>query len=136
MSGAVDVGTKALMFGATTGGEALLGSGAMTGIGTAMPYVGAGLLAGKALGLFNEGGMVGPLSAQYAAQGMMTEADARALMNNQPNPDELYNEIMTEAAIKEMPQPMMRPPLVVDPFNADRTYSPYDMIRPDNAPNT
>ena len=43
-------------------------------------------------------------------------------------------ESMTEAAQQAMP--MMRPPLGADPLNADTTYSPYDMIRPDNAPNT
>lgn len=229
------------------------GAGGMAALGTAVPYVGAGLLAGKALGLFNEGGQVGPLSTQYAAGGDkidrnkkytedqqkqnfeeiirqqmynkynmqqnptrgidylgafqaaatndpimskiydvgrapghtglfsfnefmrpdsrgylardsydapnsrgelnpknyydqggpvgMTEADARALMNNQPNPDQLYDEIvaesMTEAAIgTPMAMPMMRPPLAADPLNADRTHSPYDMIRPDNAPST
>ena len=214
----------------------MAGGGGMAAIGTAMPYVGAGLLAGKALGLFNQGGQVGPLSTQYnyrggmanvsmsgggvdgysgdggsiekyivepankfynmyfpyegedlsydsslddprgeysnspavaaakarakemgttidpraywgtqyKAQGGMTEADARALMNNQPeptpipmrrpNPDELYNEITAESAQQAMP--MMRPPLAADPLNADTTYSPYDMIRPDNAPNT
>ena len=177
MSDAVETGAGALTTGLTSAGTSALGGSAMAGIGTAMPYVGAGLLAGKALGLFNQGGQVGPLSAQYhaegtykkendatnllmkaiqtqnkyldekalgsarqpeyKAQGSMTEADAMALMNNQPNPDELYNEIMTEAAIKEIPQPMMRPPLMrVDPYGADTTSSPYDMIRPDNAPNT
>ena len=38
-------------------------AGLMTGLGTAMPYIGMGLLAGKHFGLFNEGGYVGgPLS--------------------------------------------------------------------------
>ena len=49
-------------------GGAATGAGAMGAIGTAMPYVGAGLLAGKALGFFNNGGHVGPL---YAADGSM-----------------------------------------------------------------
>ena len=43
------------------------GMGALGALGTAIPYVGMGLLAGKAFGLFNHGGMVpemmmGPLS--------------------------------------------------------------------------
>ena len=43
------------------------GMGALGALGTAVPYVGLGLLAGKAFGLFNHGGMVpemmmGPLS--------------------------------------------------------------------------
>ncbi|MDA8747931.1 hypothetical protein N9M66_06960, partial [Litoreibacter sp.] len=234
---------------------AATGAGAgMAAIGTAVPYIGAGLLAGKALGLFNEGGQVGPLSTQYHAEGyvvpgsreynirmlrnkadrleepVMTSKDktqssknfteglrqlrkqqdfvypmivsdygaglgttsnmqsgvarmaftddpiakrmydvgnapldtsssglmsnyigypiddqgytargfeqggqigmskeqAMALMNNQPDPDELYNEIvaesMTEAAQQQMPQPKMRPPLMVDPMGADTTY--------------
>jgi hypothetical protein len=61
MESALTAGT-----GAITGGA---GAGAMAGIGTAMPYVGAGILAGKALGFFNEGGQVGPLSPQYASKG-------------------------------------------------------------------
>jgi len=47
----------------------LAGAGAATGAMAAMPYVGAGLLAGKALGFFNNGGHVGPL---YASQGSKT----------------------------------------------------------------
>ena len=47
----------------------MAGSGAMTGMATAMPYVGAGILAGKALGLFSHGGQVGPLNPQYAYDG-------------------------------------------------------------------
>jgi len=174
-------------------GSSALGASAMT----AMPYVGAGLLAGKALGLFNEGGQVGPLSMkyytdmynkyfptkdmkdmgeppafsdrgvvipniqpdtgmptgrdmqnykydlerqslkdiakalpQYKSHGGMTEADAIALMNNQASPDQLYDEI-----IMEQVGPLARPQ-IRDPYGADRTHSPYDMIRPDNAPNT
>jgi len=62
------------MQGALTAGQtgltsAMSGTGAMAGVGTAMPYVGAGILAGKALGLFNQGGQVGPLNAQYHAEG-------------------------------------------------------------------
>ncbi|MDC3283277.1 hypothetical protein OAV41_01755 [Planctomycetota bacterium] len=41
-------------------------TGAMAGLGAAVPYLGAGILAGKALGFFNKGGAVGPL---YAAEG-------------------------------------------------------------------
>ena len=51
---------NALTKGAATGAA---GSGLMAGLGTAMPYLGAGLIAGKALGFFNEGGPVdGPLA--------------------------------------------------------------------------
>jgi hypothetical protein len=130
------------------GAGAGMGAG-MAALGTAVPYVGAGLLAGKALGLFNEGGMVGPLSLQYRAEGTMTPEQARALMMNEPepqappmiNPDQLYNEIvaesMTEAAQGQIPPtPTMRPPLMVDPLGADTTYSPYNMMRPDNVPST
>ncbi len=39
------------------------GTGAMAGLGAAVPYIGAAMLAGKAFGLFNQGGYVnGPLS--------------------------------------------------------------------------
>ena len=69
MSDAVETGAGALTTGLTSAGTSVLGGSAMAGIGTAMPYVGAGLLAGKALGLFNQGGQVGPLSAQYHAEG-------------------------------------------------------------------
>lgn len=173
----------------------------MAALGTAVPYVGAGLLAGKALGLFNKGGQVGPLSprfqgideanlramqdkdaletavteeildnpfsgyfsnyspidyfidtpysynrkTQYKAQGGMTRQQAMALMNNQPDPDELYNEIvaesMTEAAQGQMPQYQTMPPtqkvmpmvgpLSVDPMGADTTYSD-EMYKPIN----
>jgi hypothetical protein len=47
---------------ATTGGM----GAAMGALGTAVPYIGAAMLAGKAFGLFNKGGHVGPL---YAAEG-------------------------------------------------------------------
>jgi len=89
------------------------------------------------------------LSLQYRAEGTMTPEQAKALMMNQPepqappmiNPDQLYNEIvaesMTEAAQGQIPPtPTMRPPLMVDPLGADTTYSPYNMMRPDNVPNT
>lgn len=53
--------------GATTGAGA---AGMMGSLGTAMPYVGMGLLAGKALGLFSRGGYVGPLaSIAYKSDG-------------------------------------------------------------------
>ena len=127
------MGGAQLGAGAATGAATGAGMGAgMAALGTAVPYVGAGLLAGKALGLFNQGGMVGPLAPQYNAQGTMTEEQAKALMMNQPepqappmiNPDELYNEIMTEAVQGQIPPtPTMRPPLMVDPLGADTTYS-------------
>ena len=94
MSDAAGAGAKAITGGLEAAGTSALGTGAMTGMATAIPYVGAGLMAGKMLGLFNEGGMVGPLSAQYNAQGTMSKEQAMALMNNQPEP---------------IPMPMMRP---------------------------
>lgn len=47
------------------------GTGAMAGLGAAVPYIGAAMLAGKAFGLFNKGGYVnGPLSnTSYKADG-------------------------------------------------------------------
>jgi len=59
--------TNALASGATTGGM----GAAMGALGTAVPYIGMGLLAGKAFGLFNKGGLVGgPLaSVTYKVNG-------------------------------------------------------------------
>ena len=49
--------------GAAAGTGTPAAAGLMTGLGTAMPYIGMGLLAGKHFGLFNKGGYVGgPLS--------------------------------------------------------------------------
>ena len=45
------------------------GSAGMAGMATAMPYVGMGLMGAKMLGLFEHGGLVGPLSPQYNAEG-------------------------------------------------------------------
>lgn len=48
-------------------------TGALTTLGTAVPYIGAGLLAAKAFGLFNKGGKAeGPL---YAGMGMLALAN-------------------------------------------------------------
>ena len=49
---------------ANTAAAGAAGSGAMAALGTAIPYVGLGLLAGKAFGLFNKGG---PVYAQEGA---------------------------------------------------------------------
>jgi hypothetical protein len=57
---------------AQAGGLAASGGlqAALGAAGTAMPYVGMGLLAGKALGLFSQGGYVGPLaSIAYKSDG-------------------------------------------------------------------
>ena len=104
--------------------------------------VGAALLADKMLGLgitdsfFSSGGQVGPLSPQYKAQGTMTEEQARALMNNQPEPTpmpmmrpdprELMAEIKQEMA---MPQPISRP-ASINPYDAAMNYEGYDPILP------
>ena len=127
--GGAEVALAGQAMGGAGAGAGLAGAGGMAALGTAVPYVGAGLLAGKALGLFNEGGMVGPLSTQYNAQGTMTEEQARALMMNQLEP-------MTEISQEQIPMPMSRPMLSIDPFGADKTFNPYDMIRPDNVPST
>jgi len=123
---------------AGTTGAGLAGAGGMAALGTAIPYVGAGFLAGKALGLFNQGGQVGPLSAQYNAQGTMTEEQARALMMNQPepqaspmvNPDELYNEIIAEQ-VRPKPRPSANEMyLYNNPNDASMIYEGYDAILP------
>ena len=68
MKSGVDAGIANTMAKSTV---ANAGAGAgMTGLTAAMPYIGAGLLAGKAFGLFNSGGMVGPLAKlEYKSKG-------------------------------------------------------------------
>ena len=46
--------TEAAAANAATGAA---GTGAMAGLGAAVPYIGAAMLAGKAFGLFNKGGL-------------------------------------------------------------------------------
>jgi len=90
MTGALDAGQAALTGGIKSAlaptvasgveGGAVLGAGAggagaMTALGTAMPYVGAGLLTGKALGLFSHGGHIGPLSPMYQMGEVMYQAE-------------------------------------------------------------
>lgn len=56
--------------GVGTGVATGVGAGAgMAALGTAVPYIGAAMLAGKALGFFNEGGKVVPLSPEYKMSG-------------------------------------------------------------------
>lgn len=59
--------------GAGAAGTAAAGaglSGLMTAAGTAMPWLGAGLLGAKMLGLFSKGGLVGPLAGcKYKSNG-------------------------------------------------------------------
>jgi hypothetical protein len=184
--------------GAGAGAAGAAGAGAgMAALGTAVPYIGAAMLADQALGLgimdslFSDGGKVGPL-AQYKAEGggtmsqdlkkirqmplteemlkelekqgyggypttyedivgpvykaegggTMSREEAMALMNNPPAPMEIpmpqsrpINFPDPEELLREMSMPQARPQLQ-DYSGADRTFSPYDMIRPDNAPNT
>lgn len=55
--------TTAATTAATSGAGAAAAGGGMAALGAAVPYIGMGLLAGKAFGLFNRGGEVhGPLS--------------------------------------------------------------------------
>ncbi len=66
---AANAATPALTSAAGTAagtGAAAAGTGALTALGTAVPYIGAAMLAGKAFGLFNKGGYVnGPLAAGH-----------------------------------------------------------------------
>ena len=62
MTAAVNKGAE---MATTKGAEMMAGNAALSGIGTAMPYIGAGLLAGKAFGLFSKGGPV------YAQEGQL-----------------------------------------------------------------
>ena len=71
---------------AGTSAAATAGAGAgMAALGTAVPYVGAALLAGKALGFFNEGGQVGPLNPQYKAGGGYTSKDIQRMDEYMPD---------------------------------------------------
>ena len=57
------IGTGLTETAATQAATGAAGTGAMAGLGAAVPYIGAAMLAGKAFGLFNKGGYVnGPLS--------------------------------------------------------------------------
>ena len=57
------IGTGLTETAATQAATGAAGTGAMAGLGAAIPYIGAAMLAGKAFGLFNQGGYVnGPLS--------------------------------------------------------------------------
>jgi hypothetical protein len=49
---------------AGTAAAGTAGAGAMAGLATAMPYIGIGLLAGKAFGLFNQGGPVSAMQEE------------------------------------------------------------------------
>ena len=94
MSGALDAGQGAVASGiksalaptvasgVESGAMLGAGTGGMAALGTAVPYVGAGLLAGKALGLFNQGGQVGPLSTQYHAEGSKKDPKQIPLSNS------------------------------------------------------
>lgn len=105
MSGVLDQGTKMAMSGL---GNSAMGSAAMT----AMPYVGAGLMGAKLLGLFEHGGLVGPLSPKYRSEG--TKPDYLDL-----DGDGNKTEPMKEAAKEKKPQ-----------YNAEGNSIPMPMMRP------
>jgi hypothetical protein len=125
----------------TSAAAAGAGAGGMAALGTAVPYIGAAMLADQALGLgimdslFSEGGKVGPLSPQYKAEGTMSEEQAMALMNNQPEP---MTEIAQEAIPMISPDPLMAMPtprpspekmyLHNNPYDAAMIYEGYDPI--------
>lgn len=70
LTGALASSVTPAATGAATGAAAGGMGAGMAALGTAMPYIGAGLLAGKALGFFSQGGYVGPLaSATYKSSG-------------------------------------------------------------------
>ena len=101
----------------------------------------------------------GPISYKAEGGDTMSREEAMALMNNQPEPmrenpyDRLLAQSMTEGAIgtpesmgrprpvrqSPMPAPLSRPVDLLQQYKLegrDKTYNPYDMIRPDNTPNT
>lgn len=65
MTAGVDAGLANAVAGQTIAGTGAA-TGGMAALGTAVPYIGAAMLAGKAFGLFNKGGYVnGPLAAGH-----------------------------------------------------------------------
>lgn len=63
---AATTGSQLATGAATNAAAAGAGTGLMATLGTAVPYIGAAMLAGKAFGLFNKGGYVnGPLAAGH-----------------------------------------------------------------------
>ena len=87
MTGAGLAGTTGAGLATTAGtSAATAGAGAgMAALGTAVPYIGAAMLAGKALGFFNEGGQVGPLNPQYKAGGGYTSKDIQRMDEHMPD---------------------------------------------------
>ena len=136
------------MAGPSLGAAGAGGAGMMATAGAAMPYVGAALLADKALGLgimdslFSEGGKVGPLSPQYKAEGgeTMSQEEAMALMNNQPAPTPMpqprpINFPDPEELLREMAMPTARPSpeemyLYNNPNDVSMINEGYDPIQP------
>ena len=135
--------------GAGAGAAGAAGAGAgMAALGTAVPYIGAAMLADKALGLgimdslFSEGGKVGPLSPQYKAEGgnTMSQEEAMALMNNQPAPMPMpqprpINFPDPEELLREMAMPTARPSpeemyLYNNPNDVSMINEGYDPIQP------
>jgi len=85
MTAALDKGKEMAVSKAAEMGLTGAGTGAMAGLGAAVPYIGAGILAGKALGFFNQGGPVegnflkGPLALRklrYKQDGGKIEVEA------------------------------------------------------------
>jgi len=81
-------------------GSGAAGAGMMAGIGTAMPYIGAGLLAGKALGFFNKGGAVGPLHANQG-QRVGQSPSLKEQLQDKLMIDEFLTEKAKEATLKD-----------------------------------
>jgi len=125
LSGSAPVVGSAIEGGSVLGAGA--GSGAMAGMASAMPYVGMGLMGAKMLGLFEHGGLVGPLSPQYNSEGTKpdyldldgdgnkTEPMKQAAKEKKPQ----YNAEGTTEMVQEampMPQvPMMMMPMPMQP---------------------
>jgi len=112
MTAGVDAPLANAVAGQTIAGTGLTtgaATGGMAALGTAVPYIGAGLLAGKALGFFSNGGRVGPL---YAADGKMAYpsyksnysdlSDAEILKLSPEEQDEYIKTIGIEEAMDAM----------------------------------
>jgi len=89
--------TKAAQTATAGAGTTAGATGAMGALGTAMPYVGMGLLGAKMLGLFSKGGKVGPLAkATYAANGEKITAEFDKV------PDEVLDAIKKERYLNDL----------------------------------
>tara|TARA_A100001015_G_C14954200_1_gene698043 strand:- start:1068 stop:1589 length:522 start_codon:yes stop_codon:yes gene_type:complete len=137
---------QAVMGNTALAGTTGAGLGGMAALGTAVPYVGAGLLAGKALGLFSHGGHIGPLSVMYNSEGTKpdyldldkdkntSEPMSKAAKEKKPQYNAEGNTVPMPMMMMEVPMPMMKPNIMgmkylqENPQDAAMSLEGYDPI--------